>query len=410
MNRTRRRWIIGATAALLLGWSGAANGAGEPAAEAPLAGPPTHAVTTWSASDDIAGGTLNDVTVRNVVHTSIGGHGLRLRLSNAKNTLPVTFDSVYVGVQREGAALIEDSNQRVSFGGSTTVVIPPGATVLSDPLPDEVAPQQSLAISIHVVGDSGALTAHNRSMQTTYKSTTGDHAADEGAGPFQTESSVWFWLDALVVEAPKQTGTVATLGDSITAGVGTSMSANRRWPDVLADRYNALSPVRQMGVSNEGISGNRVLSGVSRPGGAGDSALTRLERDVLSKPGVETVLVLEGVNDIGGGSSAAEIIAGYRQLIARTKAAGVCIVGGTILPFGGSVFVDPSREGVRQDVNAFIRNSEEFGAVVDFAAATQDPKDSSRLRPEFFGDGLHPNDAGNAAMAAAIDLAELRCD
>lgn len=407
MTRLRQRSALVASAALLLGASALPQATADPALPPSV---PTKDVTTWAASDDMAGGTLTDITVRNIVHTSIGGAGLRVRLSNAKGTRPVTFDSVYVGVHDEGPALVPGSNRRVTFDGSGTVVIPPGETALSDPLPGTVAPQQDLAVSIHVVGNSGALTAHNRAMQHTWKSTTGDHAADEGASAFRTESSAWFWLDALVVEAPKSTGTVATLGDSITAGVGTTINTNRRWPDVLADRFERLPTPAEMGVANEGISGNRVLSGVSRPGGAGDAALVRLERDVLTKPGIETVLLLEGVNDIGAGSSAAEIIAGYRQLIEKTHAAGVCIVGATITPFGGSVYLDPEGETVRQEVNDFIRTSGEFDAVADFDAATRDPADPTKLRQEYFGDGLHPNDAGNAAMAHAVDLDDLHCD
>ena len=371
----------------------------------------TRTVTTWGASDDMAGGQLTDVTVRNVVHTSIGGTGLRVRLSNAKGDRPLTFDSAYVGTGAGGAAVEPGSSRRLTVnGGRTTITIPPGATALSDPLDGDVAAQQTLTVSLHVVGTSGALTAHNRSMQSTYKSSTGDHAADESATQFGTQSSAWFFLDGITVEVPKQAQSVATLGDSITAGVGTTMDANRRWPDVLADRLALLPPVRQMGVVNEGISGNKVLSGVSRPGGAGDAALSRLERDVLTKPGVDTVLLLEGVNDIGGGATAGEIIDGYRMLVQRAHAAGRCVVGGTILPFGGSVFVDAKGEKERVAVNEFIRTSGLFDGVVDFAAATADPSDPSRLRAEFFGDGLHPNDAGNQAMGEAVDLDVLRCD
>lgn len=375
------------------------------------AGPITRTVTTWGASDDMAGGQLTDTTVRNVVHTSIGGTGLRVRLSNAKGDRPLTLDSLYVGTSAGGPAVVAGTNTRLTFNGATSVTIVPGATVLSDALPGEVEPQQTLAVSIHVVGTSGPLTAHNRTMQQTWSaSRPGDFAADESGALLDDQSATWWWLDGITVEAPKQTQSVATLGDSITAGVGTTIDANRRWPDVMADRLAALPETRQMGVVNEGISGNKVLSGVSRPGGAGDAALSRLERDVLTKPGVDTVLLLEGVNDIGAGSSAAEIIDGYRMLVARAHAADRCVVGGTILPFGGSVFVDPAGEKVRVEVNEFIRSSGIFDGVVDFAAATADPADPSRLRAEYFGDGLHPNDAGNRAMGEAVDLDVLRCD
>lgn len=407
MKRSRVISAVGTTTALLLSVSAAGTAWAGPTAPPPV---PTRQVTTWAASDDMAGGTISDRTIRNIVHTSIGGSGLRVRLSNAKGTRTLRLDSVYLGVQDDGAALVPGSNQRVEFGGSTTATIPPGETVLSDPLSGTVPAQQNLAISIHVSGDSGPLTAHNRSMQHSFKSTSGDHAADEEGTEFLTETAAWVWLDALVVDAHKQTGTVAVLGDSITAGVGTTINANRRWPDILADRLATLPPVRQMGVANEGISGNRVLGGVSRPGGAGDAALVRLTNDVLTKPGVDTVFLFEGVNDIGAGASAEEIIEGYRQLISQSHDAGVCIVAATVTPFGGSVFVDPEGETVRQAVNDFIRNGDEFDAVMDFDAATRDPDQPERLRPAFHdGDGLHPNDAGNAAMAAAIDLNGLRC-
>lgn len=373
---------------------------------------PTRTVTTWGASDDMAGGQLTDKTIRNVVHTSIGGTGLRVRLSNAKGDRPLVLDSVYVGKSVGGADVAPGTNRRLAFnGGDTAVTIPPGATALSDPMPGAVSAQQTLAVSIHVSGTSGPLTAHNRTMQQTFSATLpGDFASDESGTRFDDQSATWWWLDGILLEVPKQSQSVATLGDSITAGVGTTIDANRRWPDVLADRLATLPPVRQMGVVNEGISGNRVLSGVSRPGGAGDAALSRLERDVLTKPGVDTVLLLEGVNDIGAGSSAEEIITGYKMLVERAHAAGRCVVGGTILPFGGSVFADPEGEKERVVVNDFIRSSAIFDGVVDFAAATQDPQDHSRLRAEFFGDGLHPNDAGNRAMGEAVDLDTLRCD
>jgi hypothetical protein len=285
-----------ATGALVLAAVLAALPASSATAAAPATGTSTAAtrtVSTWGTADDMAGGTLTDITVRNVVHTSIGGTGLRVRLSNAKGDKPLTFDSAYVGTGAGGAAVEPGTSRRLTFNnGSTTITIPPGATALSDALPGTVPAQQTLTVSLHVSGTSGALTAHNRAMQSTYKSTTGDHAADESATEFHTQSSVWFFLDGITLEAPVQAQSVAALGDSITAGVGTTMDANRRWPDVLADRLAQLPPARQMGVVNEGISGNRVLSGVSRPGGAGDAALSRLERDVLTKPGVKTVLLL----------------------------------------------------------------------------------------------------------------------
>lgn len=371
----------------------------------------TALVTTWGAADDIAGGTLTNMTVRNIVRTSVGGEDLRIRISNAHGDQPLVSDSVYVGRHAGGAGVVPGSSRRLTFGGSTTVTIPPGGMAISDPLPGTVPALTSLTVSLHVVGSTGVITAHNRAMQHSYKSTSGDHAADESGTAYQTESSAWFFLNAAIVEAPREVETVATLGDSITSSVGTTIDTNRRWPDILAARYAQLPEPRRLAISNEGISGNRVLGGIAKAGSAGPSALARLDRDVLTKPGVRTVLVLEGINDIYAGATAEQLIAGYRQLIARVHASGRCIVGGTLTPMGSSFVYTPEKEAIRQAVNTFIRTSGEFDDYVDFDAATRDPANPSRLAvPYDGGDGLHPNDAGNKAMGEAPDLDSLRCD
>lgn len=367
-------------------------------------------VTTWGAADDIAGGSLSDMTVRNVLRTSVGGKDLRIRISNANGDQPLVSDSVYVGRQDSGASVVPGSSRRLTFSGSTTVTIPPGAMAISDPLPGVVPALTSLTVSLHVVGTTGVITAHNRAMQHSYKSTSGDHAADESSTAYQTESSAWFFLNAAIVEAPRPVETVATLGDSITSSVGTTIDTNRRWPDILAARYAKLPEPRRLAISNEGISGNRVLGGVAKAGSAGASALARLDKDVLTKPGVRTVLVLEGINDIYAGATTEQLLAGYRQLIARVHASGRCIVGGTLTPMGSSFVYTPEKEAIRQAVNTFIRTSGEFDGVADFDAATRDPADPSRLAaPYDGGDGLHPNDAGNQAMGDAPNLDTLRC-
>ena len=368
-------------------------------------------VTTWGAADDIAGGSLSDMTVRNVLRTSVGGKDLRIRISNGFGDQPLVSDSVYVGRQDSGASVVPGSSRRLTFGGSTTVTIPPGAMAISDPLPGAVPALTSLTVSLHVVGTTGVITAHNRAMQHSYKSISGDHAADESSTAYQTESSAWFFLNAAIVEAPRPVETVATLGDSITSSVGTTIDTNRRWPDILAARYAKLPEPRRLAISNEGISGNRVLGGVAKAGSAGASALARLDKDVLTKPGVRTVLVLEGINDIYAGATTEQLLAGYRQLIARVHASGRCIVGGTLTPMGSSFVYTPEKEAIRQAVNTFIRTSGEFDGVADFDAATRDPADPSRLAAAYDGgDGLHPNDAGNQAMGDAPNLDTLRCD
>ncbi|WP_202870533.1 SGNH/GDSL hydrolase family protein [Kribbella sp. VKM Ac-2571] len=368
-------------------------------------------VTTWGAADDIAGGSLSDVTVRNVLRTSVGGKDLRIRISNGFGDQPLVSDSVYVGRQAGGATVVPGSSRRLTFSGRTTVTIPPGAMAISDPLPGVVPALTSLTVSLHVVGTTGVITAHNRAMQHSYKSTSGDHAADESSTAYQTESSAWFFLNAAIVEATRDVATVATLGDSITSSVGTTIDTNRRWPDILAGRYARLPEPARLAISNEGISGNRVLGGVAKAGSAGASALARLDKDVLTKPGVRTVLVLEGINDIYAGATTEQLLAGYRQLIARVHASGRCIVGGTLTPMGSSFVYTPEKEAIRQAVNTFIRTSGEFDGVADFDAATRDPADPSRLAAAYDGgDGLHPNDAGNQAMGDAPNLDSLRCD
>ncbi|MET9274319.1 SGNH/GDSL hydrolase family protein [Kribbella sp. NPDC003557] len=368
-------------------------------------------VTTWGAADDIAGGTLSDMTVRNVLRTSVGGKDLRIRISNANGDQPLVSDSVYVGRQDSGASVVPGSSRRLTFGGSTTVTIPPGAMAISDPLPGAVPALTKLTVSLHVVGTTGVITAHNRAMQHSYKSTSGDHAADESATAYQTESSAWFFLNAAIVEASQPVETVATLGDSITSSVGTTIDTDQRWPDILAARYAQLPEPRRLAISNEGVSGNRVLGGVAKAGSAGASALARLDKDVLTKPGVRTVLVLEGINDIYAGATTEQLIAGYRQLITRVHASGRCIVGGTLTPMGSSFVYTPEKEAIRQAVNTFIRTSGEFDAVADFDAATRDPADPTRLAaPYDGGDGLHPNNAGNQAMGEAPNLDALRCN
>ncbi|GLY85490.1 SGNH/GDSL hydrolase family protein [Actinoallomurus iriomotensis] len=379
-----------------------------------LAGTPAHAagrhaneVSTWAAADDTTGGTLTEMTVRNPVHISRGGTGLRIRLSNVMGDQPVTFGAAYVGRQRSGPELVPGSNRRLSFGGRSSVTVPAGAVAFSDPLPGRVPDGSDLEVSLYLQGASGKLTAHNRTMQYTYKSTTGDHAAEESGTSFPTQSAVWFWLDAVVVTAPRTVSTVAALGDSITSGVGSTQNANHRWPDLLADRLRALPPARRLAVTNEGISANQVLKD-----GVGRSGRTRLVQDVLTKPGVRTVILFEGVNDIGtGGASADALIAGYRDMVAKAHAAGRCLIGATITPFGGSVYEGDRNEAVRQEVNAFIRTSGVFDGVVDYDQATRDPDDPTRLLPaDDSGDHLHLSDAGYQAIADSVDLGLLRCD
>lgn len=396
LNGHGQRWVATAGAACLLiglgvGPSAAASG---PSAKASFG--------TWGASADRTSATLIDQTVRNIVRTNIGGSDLRISLSNVFGSQPVTFGRAAVGVHTSGGTIEPGSNRSVTFGGSPSITVPAGAEVLSDPLPGNVPAQQDLAVSVYVQGAPGTVTGHNLASQTSYVSTPGDHTTDESAATFPTAVSNWYWLDGIVLSGSKQTSTVAALGDSITDGFGSTPNTNRRWPDFLATRLLDAPTSQAMGVINEGISGNRVLTDR-----AGVSALARFDRDVLAQPGVETVILLEGINDISGGATADQVIAGYRQLIARAHAEETCILGGTLTAFENA---GAEREAKRTAVNRFIRTSGEFDAVIDFDAATRDPADPDGLLPAYdSGDSLHPSDAGYEAMANAVDLGRLDC-
>ena len=246
-----------------------------------------------------------------------GVPAVQISLSNVFRDRTVTFDSVYVGIQTgSAAALAPGSNREVTFSGQPTVTVPAGAEILSDPVDTTVPADTTIAVSVHVVGTSGALTGHNFTAQTSYASAAGDFAADESGTPFAQTVSRWYWVDAVVVEAPKQVDAVAFLGDSITDGVGSTTNTNRRYPDYVADRLATRPSVHRFGIMNEGISGNRVLVD-----SAGVSVQARFDRDVLSQPDVHAVIVMEGINDIGNGTatSADQLIAAYKQLIARAR-------------------------------------------------------------------------------------------
>ncbi|MET7654810.1 SGNH/GDSL hydrolase family protein [Streptomyces sp. NPDC005486] len=364
-----------------------------------------HDVVTWAASADRLGEGVADRGYRLVVRTSVGGSDPRIRLTNAFGDRPVTFDSVHAGVQQQGATLVRGSNRRLSFGGAHSVTIPAGGTALSDALPGRLPATTGLVVSLHSPDAAGPASGHGMAMQTSYVS-QGDHTAEESADRWSATTGSWFYLDAVSVRADASTGAVVALGDSITDGWQSTSDLDRRWPDYLARRLRqADTEIR--GVANEGISGNKVLAD-----GLGQSALNRLQRDVLSLPGVRTVFLFEGVNDIKAhtGVTAQDMITGYREIVRRAHEAGKCVVGATVAPFKGWSEWDPAAESVRQDVNTFLRSGGEFDAVTDFDRILRSPYDPERILPVFDGgDHLHSNDKGMQAMADAVDLTALGC-
>jgi lysophospholipase L1-like esterase len=383
-------------------------------------------VTTWAASpqqpvDPLTAGTpldtpprsFSDQTIRQSVRLSTGGQSLRLRFTNEYEAAATTLDAVHVGLSDGKGGVLPGSDHIVTFnGGSRTVTLSAAAPELSDPLDMPVPALGSLAISIHIPkgGNTGYATPHALGQQTTYVV-----SGDQTAALTLTEAStgtVRYFLSGVDVLKKSKAFTIVTLGDSITDGYGSTVDANHRWPDLLAERLQKSALLNEVGVANEGISGNRVLSD-----GFGPNALSRFDRDVLSSAGVRYVVLLEGINDIGipnmfptaaASPGAENVIAGYRQIIARAHARGVAVIGATLLPYQGAIggkYYSDQGEAKREAINVFIRTSKEFDGIIDFDAAVRDDANPLRLNPAYdSGDHLHPNDAGYAAMAAAIDL------
>jgi lysophospholipase L1-like esterase len=383
---------------------------------------PQQWVATWitatAASEHPE--TFSNQTIREVVHTTIGGSAVRLRLANTFGTQALHLDAVFIGLQKDGATLVTQSNRPVTFGGSRSIAIPEGAEALSDPVPLAVSAQQNLAISISISGESGPATGHGSAFQTNFVSAKGNFAADEGANAFAQTAGAktngsWYFLSAVEVQpAAGVKGAVVALGDSITDGASTRSDMNERWTDMLALRL--LANHDHIAVLNAGIGGNRVLT--TSPCW-GQNALARLRRDVLSQVGITDVILFEGTNDIGQPDtipntspclshtpvSADEIIAGYKQIITRTHACNLKIFGATILPYQGFRAWNPSGEAKRTAVNQWIRASGAFDGIIDFDAALRDPANPARMAKQYdSGDHLHPGPVGHKAMAEAVNL------
>jgi lysophospholipase L1-like esterase len=380
---------------------------------------------SWAASPQAptpAGGpfpgspTFHDQTVRQIVRLSGGGAKVRIRFTNEYGTTPVQVGGAHVALAGDGSAIRPGTDHVLTFGGNTTATIAPGAPLLSDPVEMKAAPLSRLAISLYLPGQVDSCTCHGTAMQAGYV-VPGDAtgAASLTDAKPMTNRAMISGVDVLSQRPAK---TIVAFGDSITDGVGSTPGADRRWPDQFADRLVKAGGAA-VDVANEGISGNRVLGD-----GAGVSALARFDRDVLATPGLAYVIVFEGINDIGIGyapkggpmsrfrlpnagppPTADDLIAAYRQLIARAHEKGVRIYGATITPYEGAVYASPEGEKVREAVNHWIRTGHGFDGVLDFDKATRDPAHPTRFRDGYHaGDHLHGSDKGYTAIAKSIDL------
>lgn len=390
-----------------------------------------HAFGTWATAAQPAppgrAETFRDQTVRLIVHVSAGGKSLRFRLSNAYGDQPLSINRAHAARRATGADIDPSSDRPLRFGGKPSVTIAAGAQVWSDPVTLEVPASSDLAVSLQFAVETRATTSHALALQTSYVSRPGDHTAD-AVFPVSRTLSTWPFLTGVDVVAAPHGAAIVAFGSSHTDGDGSTDDANRRWPDLLAARLQKSGAA--LGVLNEGIIGNRLLNdsplSAASPFGAmlGESGMRRFERDVLSQSGVKYVVMGLGVNDILFPSfpftpptetvTAQDLIAGYRELVARAHAHGIRVIGTTIPPFEGAKFegfgmnlelYTAERERTRAALNEWIRQGGGFDAVVDFDAVLRDPQRPTRLSPAFaVEDGLHVNDAGNAAQADAFPL------
>jgi lysophospholipase L1-like esterase len=370
-----------------------------------------HWVGTWGASPDSTDLSFNNQTIRQTVGISIGSNRVRLRLSNEMSSTSLVIGAAHIAIVAAGASILPSTDRALSFSGQPSITIPPGAPVVSDSVDLAIPALSSLAISIFLPDDTGPATAHAFGGRTAYISPTGDFTGTTTL-PIATTSQSRFFISAIYVSGSADARALVTLGDSITDGFASTSDTDRRWPDRLAERLAASPGYKSTGVVNAGISSNRILQGIDL---GGPNALSRFDRDVLAQPGVRFLTLLEGINDIGSAGalsccqyqpvSSDDIIAGYKQLIARAHDRDLKIYGATLTPFEGAGYYTTEGEAKRVAINKFIRTSGAFDAVIDFDAVLREPSQPTRILSAFdSGDHLHPNDAGYKAMADSIDL------
>lgn len=379
-----------------------------------------HWVSSWASAQmrmdpkDVVRPEQKDLTLRQLVRTSIGGSTVRLRLSNAFGTLPLTISAVNVArAPSPGSSRIDGStNRAVTFEGRRSVMIPAGAEYLSDPIEMHVPALATLAVSTFFSELPKLETGHPGSRATSYF-VTGDQRA---AAEFHDAKTIdhWYFLSGVDVEAERPSGAIAILGDSITDGHGIVSNTDTRWTDALAERLERSPATRSLATLNLGIGGNCIVAACLGP-----NAAARFERDVLARSGVRHLIILEGVNDLGSLTRDApepadahrtlvnQMISALAQMIAQARERGIKVIGATIMPDGSSGYYHPdaANEADRKAVNDWIRATGHFDAVIDYDRLMRDPAQPNRLRREFdSGDGLHPSAAGYRFMGEAVPL------
>lgn len=370
---------------------------------------------------------LNNQTVRMIVRASLGGETVRVRLQHAFGAPAVAVGAAHIAIREKDSAIVAGTDRALTFSGRPMATLYGGQTLVSDPVKLTIKPLADLAISLYLPGDTGPPTSHTFGLRPTYISKAGVGNVAAAASIAETEriTDSWYWLAGVDVQARARdgaaAGTLVTFGDSITDGDQSTPDRIAMWPAILAARLQANAATRNVGVVNAGISGNRLI-------GDNTSGLARLTLHALSVPGVKWITLLEGINDIAGATrpappgsppptststpptlSAEDVISAYKQVIAMAHSQGVKVIGCTLTPYAGSRAYSEAGEAIRQAVNTWIRTSKAFDAVVDFDAATRDPKQPNKLRADADSpDDLHPGDAGYKMMADAIPLTLFR--
>ena len=385
--------------------------------------PGQHWVASWGTAqmvpetaNELPAANWRDASIRQIVHLSLGGSQVRVRLSNAYGTAPLLVDAASVAraVAPGRAAIDAATLQVLTFDGRSAVTIPAGAEYYSDPVSLDAPAGADLAISLHFTGEPARQTSHSGARASSFLA-AGNRTADAD-WPGAATVTRWFAIADVDVLAPRAAGALVAIGDSITDGYGVTTDGNDRWTDVLAARLRRDNV--PIGTVNAGIGGGRMLKD-----GLGPNLVSRFERDVLGRAGVTHALVLIGINDLGNlhrntpdlpadrRQLLADLRLAHRQLATRARALGVCLIGATVTPYVGSDYYhpEPANEADRQELNAWIRDAGVFDAVVDFDAALRDPAQPQRLAPQYdSGDHLHPSLAGYRAMADAVPLEMLR--
>jgi lysophospholipase L1-like esterase len=391
-----------------------------------------HWVGTWAAAPQLTepsnmppapftNGNLvfADSTVRQSIHVTVGGRLIRLRFSNAYGGADLPITNVSVAMPAGGAAgvsaIAPGTSRTVTFDGRTAIDIPVGAQMVSDPLDFPVATNSNLTVTIYLSAGqaSSSITSHPGSRTLTYM-VNGNHL-DDADLPGAANVAHWYFLSGLEALQPGNTAAIDVVGDSLTDGRGSTTNGDDKWTDQLFNRLQAIPGASHLTVLNQGLGGNRVLND-----GLGPNVLARVDRDVLAQSGVKWLIMFEGVNDIGTAAAtqaaqqqvAADLIAAYQQIITRAHAQGIRVYGATITPFGGNnPYDDPNgfREAARQQVNAWIRTSRQFDAVLDFDRAVRDPASPRQINPAYdVGDHLHMTPAGYGVIASTVPASLFR--